>query len=574
MNIDPTRKYRAFAPIALPDRKWPSCMITTPPVWCSVDLRDGNQALIEPMDAERKMRLFRLLVKMGYKEIEVGFPAASQTDYDFVRKLIDERLIPDDVTVQVLTQSREPLIRRTFQALEGCRRAIVHLYNSTSTTQRRVVFGLDRPGIRDIAVSGAKLIRDCAAQHPGTDWVFQYSPESFTGTELDFAVEVCDAVNDVWQPTPAHKVIVNLPATVEMAPPNVYADQIEWMSRHLAHRDSIVLSVHPHNDRGSAVAAAELALMAGAERIEGCLFGNGERTGNVCLVTLGLNLFTQGIDPGIDFSDIGEIIRTFEHCNQMTVPPRHPYGGDLVFTAFSGSHQDAIKKGLADRALMATRGSPLWDVPYLPIDPADVGRTYDAVIRVNSQSGKGGIAYLLERDFGLSLPRLLQIEFGQVIQKITDATGKELSPADIRAAFDREYIGATVPVAYVGHRAQHNAADGTVEQLDANLAVDGQAWTLKGTGNGPVDAFVQALRESGGFDIHVQNYSEHGVGAGEDATAVAYVQLRIGTEQTVYGVGLDPNIVTATLRAVVSAVNRGIAQGMLERPDVRRLSYA
>ena len=549
-------------------------MISAPPVWCSVDLRDGNQALIEPMDAERKMRLFRLLVNMGYKEIEVGFPAASQTDYDFVRKLIDERLIPDDVTVQVLTQSREPLIRRTFEALAGCRRAIVHLYNSTSTTQRRVVFGLDRPGIRDIAVSGAAIIRDCAAKHPGTDWVFQYSPESFTGTELDFAVEVCDAVNDVWQPTPAHKVIVNLPATVEMAPPNVYADQIEWMSRHLAHRDAIVLSVHPHNDRGSAVAAAELALMAGAERVEGCLFGNGERTGNVCLVTLGLNLFTQGIDPGIDFSDINEIIRTFEHCNQMTVPPRHPYGGDLVFTAFSGSHQDAIKKGLADRAMMAARGAALWDVPYLPIDPADVGRTYDAVIRVNSQSGKGGIAYLLERDYGLALPRLLQIEFGQVIQKITDATGKELSPADIRAAFEREYVGATAPVAYVGHRAQHNVADGTIEQLDAQLAVDGQAWTLKGTGNGPVDAFVQALREGGGFDIHVQNYSEHGVGAGEDATAVAYVQLRIGTEQTVYGVGLDPNIVTATLRAVVSAVNRGIAQQMLERPDVRRLSYA
>ena len=574
MNIDPTGKYRPFAPIALPDRQWPSRMISAPPVWCSVDLRDGNQALIEPMDAERKLRLFRLLVKMGYKEIEVGFPAASQTDYDFVRKLIDERMIPDDVTVQVLTQSREPLIRRTFDALAGCRRAIVHLYNSTSTTQRRVVFGLDRPGIRDIAISGAAIIRDCAASRPGTDWVFQYSPESFTGTELDFAVEICDAVNDVWQPTPAHKMIINLPATVEMAPPNVYADQIEWMSRHLARRDSIVLSVHPHNDRGSAVAAAELALMAGAERVEGCLFGNGERTGNVCLVTLGLNLFTQGIDPGIDFSDINEIIRTFEHCNQMAVPPRHPYGGDLVFTAFSGSHQDAIKKGLADRAMMTARGAPLWDVPYLPIDPADVGRTYDAVIRVNSQSGKGGIAYLLERDYGLALPRLLQIEFGQVIQKITDATGKELSPADIRAAFDREYVGATVPVAYVGHRAQHNVADGTIEQLDAQLAVEGRAWTLKGTGNGPVDAFVHALRESGGFDIHVQNYSEHGVGAGEDATAVAYVQLRIGTEQTVYGVGLDPNIVTATLRAVVSAVNRGIAQQMLERPDVRRLSYA
>ena len=381
-------------------------------------------------------------------------------------------------------------------------------------------------------------------------------------------------MNDVWQPTPGHKVIINLPATVEMATPNIYADQIEWMSRHLARRDAIVLSLHPHNDRGCGVAAAELGVMAGAERIEGCLFGNGERTGNVCLVTLGLNLFTQGIDPGIDFSDINEIIRTVEHCNQLPVHPRHPYGGDLVFTAFSGSHQDAIKKGLAARATEMARGNAVWDVPYLPIDPADVGRTYDAVIRVNSQSGKGGIAYLLERDFGLALPRLLQIEFSQVIQRITDATGKELVPADIRAAFDREYVAATMPVAYAGHRAQHNVADGTVEQLSAHLVIDGTETVLTGAGNGPVDAFVHALREDGGFDIHVQNYHEHGVGAGEDATAVAYVQLRIGTEQTVYGVGLDPNIVTATLRAVVSAVNRGIAQGMLAQPAGRRVTYA
>jgi 2-isopropylmalate synthase len=539
-----------------------------------VDLRDGNQALIEPMDAERKMRMFRLLVKMGYKEIEIGFPAASQTDFDFVRKLIEEDLIPDDVNVQVLTQAREALIERTFEALKGAKRAIMHLYNSTSTTQRRVVFGMDRAGIRDIAVSGAALIKECAAARPGTDWVFQYSPESFTGTELDFAAEVCDAVNDVWQPTPQRKVIVNLPATVEMSTPNLYADQIEWMSRRLKRRDSIVLSVHPHNDRGCGVAAAELAFLAGAQRVEGCLFGNGERTGNVCLVTLGLNLFTQGVDPGIDFSDINEIIRTVEHCNQLPVHPRHPYGGDLVFTAFSGSHQDAIKKGLAERATETARGNPVWDVPYLPIDPADVGRTYDAVIRVNSQSGKGGIAYLLERDYGLALPRLLQIEFSQVVQKITDATGKELTPADIRAVFDREYIAATLPVGYVGHRAQHNASDGTVEQLTAHLSVDGKEWKLKGAGNGPVDAFVHALRSDGGFDIHVQGYNEHAVGAGEDATAVAYVQLRVGLEQTVYGVGLDPNIVTATLRAVVSAINRGIAQGMLALPEVRRATYA
>jgi 2-isopropylmalate synthase len=574
MTIDPSPKYKPYAPIALPDRTWPSRVITKPPVWCSVDLRDGNQALIEPMDPERKLRMFRLLVKLGYKEIEIGFPAASQTDYDFVRKLIEEGLIPDDVTVQVLTQAREPIIRRTFDAMVGAKRAIVHLYNSTSTAQRRLVFGLDRVGIRDIAVAGAKIVRECAAARPSTDWVFEYSPESFTATELDFAVEMCDAVSDVWQPTPDHKMIVNLPATVEMATPNIYADEIEWMSRNLARRDAIVLSVHPHNDRGCGVAATELALMAGAERVEGCLFGNGERTGNVCLVTLGLNLFTQGVDPGIDFSDINEIIRTVEHCNQLPVPPRHPYGGDLVFTAFSGSHQDAIKKGLAARATELARGNPVWDVPYLPIDPADVGRTYDAVIRVNSQSGKGGIAYLLERDYGLALPRLLQIEFSQVIQRITDATGKELVPADIRAAFDREYIAATMPVAYAGHRAQHNVADGTIEQLSAHLLIDGTETVLTGAGNGPVDAFVHALRHDGGFDIHVQNYHEHGVGAGEDATAVAYVQLRIGQEQTVYGVGLDPNIVTATLRAVVSAVNRGIAQGMLAQPKTRRATYA
>ena len=574
MNIDPTSKYKPFPPIALPDRTWPTRVITSPPVWCSVDLRDGNQALIEPMDAERKLRMFRLLVKLGYKEIEIGFPAASQTDFDFARKLIEQNLIPGDVTVQVLTQAREPLIKRTFEALKGAKSAIMHLYNSTSTTQRRVVFGLDRDGVKAIAVAGAKIIRDCAAAQPETHWVFQYSPESFTGTELDFAVEVSDAVNDVWQPTPERRMILNLPATVEMATPNIYADQIEWMSRHLARRDAIVLSLHPHNDRGCGVAAAELGLMAGAQRIEGCLFGNGERTGNVCLVTLGLNLFTQGVDPGIDFSDINEIIRTVEHCNQLPVHPRHPYGGDLVFTAFSGSHQDAIKKGLTARATELARGNAAWDVPYLPIDPADVGRTYDAVIRVNSQSGKGGIAYLLERDFGLALPRLLQIEFSQVIQRITDATGKELTPADIRAAFDREYTAATLPIAFAGHRAQHNVADGTIEQLSAHLLVDGKEIVLTGAGNGPVDAFVHALREDGGFDIHVQNYHEHGVGAGEDATAVAYVQLRIGTEQTVYGVGLDPNIVTATLRAVVSAVNRGIAQGMLTQPTARRATYA
>jgi 2-isopropylmalate synthase len=567
MNVDPAQKYRPYTSVAMPDRTWPSKSINRPPVWCSVDLRDGNQALIEPMDPQRKLRMFNLLVKMGYKEIEVGFPAASQTDYDFIRKLIDDDLIPDDVTVQVLTQSREPLIRRSFEALKRVKRAIMHLYNSTSTTQRRVVFNLDKPGIVDIAVNGAKLIAECAKDYPETDWTFQYSPESFTGTELDFAAEICDAVNDVWKPTPSNKTIINLPSTVEMTPPNVYADQIEWMSGRLKSRDSIVLSIHPHNDRGCGVAAAELAVMAGAERIEGCLFGNGERTGNVCLVTLGLNLFTQGIDPGIDFSDINEIIRTVEDCNRLPVHPRHPYGGDLVFTAFSGSHQDAIKKGLAERARLLDSGPAIWDVPYLPIDPADVGRTYDAVIRVNSQSGKGGIAYLLERDFGLSLPRLLQIEFSQVVQKITDTTGKELRSDEIRATFDREYLEASSPLNYLDHRTQHNTADGRVEHLTASLTFDGREQRITGDGNGPVDAFVHALRETYGLEIHVLNYHEHAIGAGEDAAAVSYVQLRVGVDRAVYGVGTHSNIVTATLLAVVSAVNRAVAREWLALPS-------
>ena len=575
MRTDPAAKYRPFTPLALPDRQWPSRTIDAAPVWCSVDLRDGNQALIEPMDTERKLRLFRLLVEMGYKEIEVGFPAASQTDYDFVRTLIDDGHIPEDVTVQVLTQAREPLIRRTFEALAGARSAIVHLYNSTSETQRRVVFGLDREGVRDIAVAGARLIAEAAARQPGTRWRFEYSPESFTGTELDFAVEVCNAVVDVWRPSAAEPMIVNLPATVEMATPNVYADQIEWMSRHLAHREAIVLSVHPHNDRGCGVAAAELALLAGAERVEGCLFGNGERTGNVCLVTLGLNLYTQGIDPGIDFSDINRVIRTVESCNQLPVHPRHPYGGDLVFTAFSGSHQDAIKKGLAARSVDLAAGEPAWDVPYLPVDPADLGRTYDAVIRVNSQSGKGGVAYLMERDYGFALPRLLQIEFGRVIQAQADATGKELSPVDIHAAFTREYLDARGPVAYVDHRTQHGAGNGRTERLVARVSVAGRELALNGAGNGPVDAFVNGLRQALGIAVQVQHYHEHALGVGEDAAAVAYVQLRIGAGQdAVYGVGIDPNIVTATLRAVVGAVNRGVACGGLALPDARRAANA
>ena len=565
MKTDPAQKYRPFPTIELPSRQWPTRTLTRPPIWLSTDLRDGNQALIDPMDAERKLRMFRELVRIGFKEIEIGFPSASQTDYDFVRKLVEEGLIPDDVTVQVLTQSREELIERTFESLRGVPRAIVHLYNPTAPLFRRVVYGKDKDGIVDIAVQGARWFAQCAAAQPDTDWRYEYSPETFTMTELDFAKEICEAVMDVWQPTPQKPVILNLPATVEVSTPNVYADQIEWMHTHLTRRDSIVLSLHPHNDRGTGVAAAELGVMAGADRIEGCLFGNGERTGNVCLVTLGMNLFSQGIDPGLDFSDMGRIIRTAEHCTDLPVHPRHPYAGELVFTAFSGSHQDAIKKGLAAQQDAAAKGNPVWEVPYLPIDPADVGRTYEAVIRVNSQSGKGGIAFLLERDHGFSLPRLLQVEFSQVIQRITDATGREVPSAEIRAVFEREYVAATEPVGYLDHRAQHVAVGG-LEQVSARLALDGVETLLTGAGNGPVDAFVHALREDAGFDVHVLNYHEHGVGAGEDANAVAYVQLRVGGQHTVYGVGLDPNIVTATLRAVLSAVNRAIAQGLLRMP--------
>ena len=562
MHAEPSQKYSPFKPIDLPDRTWPTRTITRPPVWLSTDLRDGNQALIEPMDAARKLRMFRQLVDIGFKEIEVAFPSASQTDFDFVRQLIEEDLIPDDVTIQVLTQSRDELIRRTFESLRGARRAIVHLYNPTAPLFRRVVYGKDRAGIVDIATTGARLFVECAASQAETDWRFEYSPETFTMTELDFALEICERVVDVLEPATRYPVILNLPATVEVATPNVFADQIEWMHRHLSRRDRVIVSVHPHNDRGTGVAAAELAVMAGADRVEGCLFGNGERTGNVCLVTLAMNLYSQGIDPQLDFSDIGAVIRTAEYCTALPVHPRHPYAGELVFTAFSGSHQDAIKKGLAAQRAEEAKGNTQWEVPYLPIDPADVGRTYEAVIRVNSQSGKGGIAFLLERDYGLSLPRLLQIEFSQVVQAITDESGKELSAADIHAAFQREYIAPAAPLAYVDHRASHGSAHGALEQLTARLVIDGVETLLTGTGNGPVDAFVQALREGVGADIHVLAYHEHATGTGEDATAVAYVQLRAGT-RPVYGVGLDPNIVTATLKAVVAALNRGNAQGAI-----------
>jgi 2-isopropylmalate synthase len=553
----PVHKYVPFAPVDLPDRSWPAKVIRAAPRWCAVDLRDGNQALIDPMSPARKRAMFDLLVRMGYKEIEVGFPAASQTDFDFVRQLVEDDLIPDDVVIQVLTQAREHLIERTFESIRGARQAIVHLYNSTSTLQRRVVFGLDRDGITDIAVTGARLCQKFAEGLAGTEVYFEYSPESYTGTELDYAVEVCNAVNDVWQPSPDRKTIVNLPATVEMATPNVYADSIEWMHRNLAHRDAVVLSLHPHNDRGTAVAAAELGYMAGADRIEGCLFGNGERTGNVCLVTLGMNLFSQGIDPMIDFSDIDEVRRTVEYCNQLPVHERHPYGGDLVYTAFSGSHQDAINKGfdaLARDAAAQGKGVDdiVWQVPYLPIDPKDVGRTYEAVIRVNSQSGKGGVAYIMKTEHALDLPRRLQIEFSQVIQARTDSEGGEVGPEEMWEIFAAEYLTAPGPVSLNSHHT--SAAEGTKDALTVNVYVDGERRTLSGEGNGPIAAFVDALATVG-VDVRVLDYAEHALSAGGDASAAAYLECAVG-DRVLWGVGIDANIVTASLKAVVSAVNR------------------
>jgi 2-isopropylmalate synthase len=557
----PIHRYAPFTPVVLADRTWPEKVTTAAPRWCAVDLRDGNQALIDPMTPDRKRRMFQLLVGMGYKEIEVGFPAASQTDFDFVRQLIEDDLVPDDVTIQVLTQARDELIERTFESLRGAKQAIVHLYNSTSTLQRRVVFDSDRAGIVDIAVHGARVVKKFAEQMGDTDIRFEYSPESFTGTELDFAVEICDAVTDVWEPTPDRPTILNLPATVEMAEPTVYADQIEWMHRNLGRRDSVVLSLHPHNDRGTAVAAAELGYRAGADRIEGCLFGNGERTGNVDLVTLGLNLFSQGIDPQIDFSDIDEIRRTVEYCNQLGVHERHPYGGDLVYTAFSGSHQDAINKGFkaleADAAAAGTTVDRMpWAVPYLPIDPKDVGRNYEAVIRVNSQSGKGGVAYIMKTENHLDLPRRLQIEFSAVIQQHTDDEGGEVTAAQMWSAFSSEYLpDPDAPwgrFGLAGHR--HTANGEQHDEIAVELVDAGVPKTLAGRGNGPIAAFVDALR-SVDVDVRVLDYAEHALSAGGDARAAAYVECAVG-DRILWGVGIDANIVTASLRAVVSAVNR------------------
>jgi 2-isopropylmalate synthase len=554
MLSKPSSKYRPFAPIGLSDRSWPNAVIAAPPTWCSVDLRDGNQALIEPMDPARKRRMFDMLIRIGFKEIEVGFPAASQTDFDFVREIINRNLIPHDVTIQVLTQARPELIARTYESLKGARRAIVHVYNSTSVAQRRVVFRTDRAGIVDIAVRGATLVREHAERDRSTDWIFQYSPESFTGTELDFAVEICDAVNAVWEPTPQRRSIMNLPATVEMATPNVFADQIEWFGRHVRHRESIVLSVHPHNDRGTAVAAAELAVMAGAERVEGTLFGNGERTGNVDIVTLALNLYTQGVDPKLDFSNINEAARCAEGCNQLPIHPRHPYVGDLVFTAFSGSHQDAIKKGLAAR----TEGE-IWDVPYLPLDPSDLGRSYDSIIRVNSQSGKGGVAYLLERDYQLVMPRRLQIEFSQVVQTAADITGKELTSQELWELFSREYLAPRAPFVYRAHQLAASTDGADSERLSLQIERDGHLETWHGQGSGPIDAMVAAI----GLPFDVLSYEEHSRGQGSGAKAVAYIEITTRARRTLFGAGMHSNIITASLLAILSAVNRAIATNAL-----------
>jgi len=554
MLKNPAAKYKPVPTVGLKDRTWPDAVLTRPPVWCSSDLRDGNQALIEPMNPERKLRMFETLVRIGFKEIEVGFPSASQTDFDFVRLLIEQDLVPDDVTIQVLTQAREHLIQRTFESVVGAKRVIVHLYNATAPVMRKVVLGLDVDGVVELAASHARLIRQLADRQPGTDWRFEYSPEMFSDTELEVSKRVVDAVTAEWQPTSQRKCIINLPTTVEHSTPNVFADMVEWMHRHLERRDAIVLSVHPHNDRGTGTAAGEFGLMAGADRIEGCLFGNGERTGNVDLVNIALNLYTQGVDPGLDFSDIDEIRRTVEYCNQLPVHPRHPYVGDLVYTSFSGSHQDAIKK-----AFSARREEDPWDMPYLPIDPKDLGRSYEAVIRVNSQSGKGGISYLLETEYGLELPRRLQIEFSQVVQKVMDAQGREVTAADIWQIFQREY-----------RLGENEESLSQLVQVDTGgrLRVTAQVrageggTALEGEGNGPVDAFVDGLSRLVGRPVKVLDYHEHSIGSGAQARAAAYLEVRVGDEPAVFGVGIDENIVSASLKAVLSAVSRA---GALQR---------
>lgn len=560
----PARKYRPYPQVGLGDRTWPDRTIQAPPIWASVDLRDGNQALIEPMGLERKLRMFNALLEIGFKQIEVGFPAASQTDYDFCRHIIDNNLIPEDVTVQVLSQSRDEQIERTFEALSGVGRAIVHIYNSTSTAQRRIVFRMDRAGIVDIARHAAQRVKSLAAAQPETDWTFQYSPESFTGTELDYAAEICNEVLAIWQPTPESPAIINLPSTVEMSAPNIYADQIEWMHRHLDYRDGVILSVHPHNDRGCAVAAAEQAMMAGAQRVEGTLFGNGERTGNVDIVTLAMNMYCQGVEPELDFPDINATIRMAEHCTQLPVHPRHPYAGELVFTAFSGSHQDAINKGLKDRA---DNPDGVWEVPYLSIDPKDLGRSYEAVIRVNSQSGKGGVSYILESEFGLQLPRRMQIEFSRCVQKVADDTGRELTAPEILELFEAEYFQGWSQLAFVSystasrmHKGQH------VNTVEAAIDIDGTQREFAGNGNGPIAAFINGLNDALDIQVSIQDYTEHARGHGHDADAVAYVEASVNQGATTFGCAVDTDTVSASLKAAISAINRSLSANNIGTP--------
>ena len=553
MLSNPSTKYRAYPVLDLPDRTWPNKTITQAPVWCSSDLRDGNQSLIEPMSPEKKLRFFKTLVDVGVKEIEVAFPSASQTDFDFVRLLIEGGHIPADTTIQVLTQAREDLIARTFESLKGASKAIVHVYNAVSPAFRRIVFNQDKNGVKDIAIHAAELLKKYAAMQPDTQWTFEYSPETFSATETPFAVEVCNAVLDVLQPTPENKVILNLPATVEVAMPNVYADQIEWFARHINHRENVIISLHTHNDRGTGVAASELGLLAGADRVEGCLFGNGERTGNVDLVTMALNMYTHGVDPQLDFSDIDAVRKVVEECNQLPVHPRHPYAGDLVHTAFSGSHQDAIKKGFAQRDI-----DGVWEVPYLPIDPADIGRSYEAVIRVNSQSGKGGVTYLLEQEYGMQLPRRMQIEFSQVIKAETDRSGLEVTAAQIYTLLDSEYLQATTPYALQKHRLQEE--DG-ICTLTTEVLANGTVKSWSGCGNGPLEALAASLPVS----VEVMDYNEHAIGSGSNAKAAAYIELRLPGQRPVFGVGVDSNITTASIRAFFSALNRATASAEAEK---------
>ena len=542
-------KYKPFEPIKLENRKWPSNVINEAPLWCSVDLRDGNQALIEPMGAERKDRMFSLLCELGFKDIEIGFPSASQTDCDFVRDLIESKKIPSDVTIQVLTQSRDELIDRTFESLKGVPQAIVHFYNSTSTLQRKVVFKQDKAGIKDIAINGANRVKNLALQNPDTDWRFEYSPESFTGTELEYAAEVCDAVVEILKEVSNHKIIINLPATVEMSTPNIYGDQIEWMNENLKNRKDICLSLHPHNDRGTAVAASEFGLMAGADRVEGTLFGNGERTGNVDIVTLALNMFTQGINSNLDFTNINKVMREVEYCNQLPVHPRHPYAGDLVFTAFSGSHQDAIKKGFQG---MRESNNPVWEVPYLPIDPADLGRSYEAVVRINSQSGKGGVAFLLEKDHGVSLPRRLQISMSQKIQKLADKSGKEINTTEIWQIFETNFLIPTEGFSYISHK---SSSENDIHYLELNLNINGREVALSGSGNGPIDSLINGLREKTGTEIKVSDYQQSAISSGSDAKAAAYIELELDGK-TSWGVGINPNTTIASFEAIIVGLSK------------------